>query len=293
MDYFIKKIIPKKIISYLKNKRTLHQNKRINKLPRLNISDLKAIITDKLNIKLGDTVLIHSSLGSLNLDIPPFDLLNLLINIVGENGTIIFPTYPKLTSYKFLESNNVFNIHKTPSYMGILTELARRHPDAKRSLHPTKSVVAIGKEAIYLTKDHQKDIYPYGVNSPYFRINEFNGKIIGIGVSTRNLSCVHCVDDYMKENFPVMPYSEKVFDAQCIDKDGKNVIVKTYAHLMTKMNFNIPKFIRKYINSDICQDYDIDGMKFFRADSTKLFEKLLSLAKEGKTIYNKKHYKGG
>lgn len=293
MEQLLKKILPPKVVQFLKNRRIKRKNNKLKKLPSLSISQLEDIIRNKLGIKEGDVVLIHSSLGNLNLNCSPFEVLDLLLKIVGENGTILFPTYPKLTSLKFLEAEKVFNINKTPSYMGILSELARRHPKAVRSLHPTKSVVAIGKYAVELTNEHSESIYPYGEQSPYYKINNYNGKTIGIGVSTKNLSCIHCVDDIMKEDFPVMPYDERVFDSTCIDSQGNEKRVSTYAHEIEKMNYNIPNFIKKYVESPICKDIDINGMKFFRADSTKLLEKLLSLAKEGKTVYNKKYYRRG
>lgn len=291
MEQSLKKILPPKVVQLLKNRRIRTKNNRLKKLPALSISQLEDIVRNKLGIMEGDVVLIHSSLGNLNLKCSPFEVLDLLLKIVGENGTILFPTYPKLTSLKFLEAEKVFNVSKTPSYMGILSELARRHPNAVRSLHPTKSVVAIGKHADELTKNHSESIYPYGEQSPYFKINAFNGKTIGIGVSTKNLSCIHCVDDIMKDEFPVMPYADKVFDATCIDIDGNKKIVLTYAHEIRKMNYDIPKFIYKNVENEVCEDIDISGMKFFRADSTLLLEKLLSLAKEGITVYNKKHYR--
>ncbi len=291
MEQFLKKILPKKVVQFLKNRRVKSKNNRLKKLPSLSIIQLEDIIRNELGIREGDVVLIHSSLGNLNLGCTPFEILNLLLRIVGDEGTILFPTYPKLTSLIFLESNKVFSLNKTPSYMGILSEIARRHPKAFRSLHPTKSVVAIGKYADELTKNHHESIYPYGIESPYYKINNYNGKTIGIGVSTKNLSCIHCVDDIMKNEFPVMPYDERVFESTCIDKNNEKKKVSTYAHELKKMNYDIPKFINKYIEEAICKDIDISGMKFFRADSTRLFEKLLSLAKEGKTIYNKKHYR--
>lgn len=286
MEKVLKKILPKSTIKFARNWRTKQRNRKIASLPHLDIMQIESILINELNLKNGDVVLIHSSLGNLNTKVSPFKLLDLLLGIVGKEGTILFPTYPKLTSHKFLESKETFNVNKTPSYMGILSEVARRHPNAVRSLHPTKSVVAIGKFADELTSTHHLDVYPYGDKSPYFKINNYKGKIVGFGVSTKNLSCVHCADDYLKERFPYNPYVDKTYSAKCIDKNNSEVIVKTLAHDLNKMNYNIEKFINKNMESNICRDIDIQGMKFFTADSKKLFDKLVSLALEGKTIYN-------
>jgi len=195
-----------------------------------------------------------------------------------------------LSSYEFLRQGEVFDVKKTPSYTGILTEVARRQRDAVRSLHPTKSVCAIGSAAAELTRDHQNSPYPYDACSPYYRITQFAGKIVGLGVSTANLSFVHCVDDALKEQFPVQPYHAQLFAATCINGAGNRVIVETYAHDLKKMNHNIPRFMRAHVSSDACVDMNLNGTKFFRADAQKLFDQMCRLATSGKTIYARSAY---
>ena len=127
--------------------------------------------------------------------------------------------------------------------------------------------------------------YPYDQCSPYYKIVEYHGKIIGIGVPTKNLSFVHCVDDALKDDFPVRPYHNQLFAAQCINYDGEVEMVNTYAHDMRKMNHDIPRYMKTYIPPEACADLKINGMKFFRADARKLFDSMLRLAKKNITIY--------
>ena len=171
-----------------------------------------------------------------------------------------------------------------------MSEVARRQANAVRSLHPTKSVCAIGAAAEELTCDHQKSPYPYDRCSPYYRIAEFGGKIVGLGVSTANLSFVHCVDDALKDDFPVRPYHAQLFAATCINGARNKVIVKTYAHDLRKMNHHIPRFMKTYVSSDACIDLNLNGMKFFRADARRLFDEMSGLAATGKTIYPRSVY---
>jgi aminoglycoside 3-N-acetyltransferase len=291
IKYLFKKIIP----GYIKKK--FNKNKRIGKrnyilsLNKLTSGIMFDIISNDLGIEKGDVVFIHSSIDGLNLDFTVYELLNILLDIITDEGTLLFPAYPMENSYKFLKSKKIFNIKSTPAYTGLLNEFARRHKRARRSLHPTKSVVAIGKKAREITDEHYLSPYPYDVNSPYYKIINLNAKIIGLGVSTQYMSCVHCVDDYFKDNFPVNPYHKKLFSANCIDYDGKVQIVKTYAHNMMKMDFDIPSFIKKYIPSVICNDLNIDGMQFFRADAKRLIEKMINLAEDKIIIYKKIFHK--
>ena len=49
------------------------------------------ILTSTLNIKEGDTLFIHSSMDFINVKFSPFRLLQMLIDITGKEGTLIFP----------------------------------------------------------------------------------------------------------------------------------------------------------------------------------------------------------
>jgi aminoglycoside 3-N-acetyltransferase len=260
------------------------------RLRELTETEFLQILGDELRVCKGDTVFVHSSIDQLNLGFPFYRVLTLLEDQVGSGGTLLFPTYPRLSSYEFLSRGEVFDIKKTPSYTGILSEVARRRANAVRSLHPTKSVCALGAAAEELTRDHHMSPYPYDACSPYYRIMEFDGKIVGLGVSTANLSFVHCVDDALKEDFPVQPYHPQLFAATCIDADGNEVVVETYAHDLKKMNHNIPRFMKTHVSSEACVDLNLGAMKFFRADARKLFDQMCGLAVTGKTIYPRSAY---
>src|ERR1044071_4430464 len=253
-------------------------------------TQLLDILVEELGICKGDTVFVHSSIDQLNLGFPFYRVLTLLEDLVGAGGTLLFPTYPRLSSYEFLSRGEVFDVKKSASYTGILSEVARRRANAVRSLHPTKSVCALGAGALELTRDHHKSPYPYDACSPYYRITEFDGKIVGLGVSTANLSFVHCVDDALKEDFPVQPYHPQLFAATCIDAAGNKLIVETYAHDLKKMNHNIPRFMKTHVSSEACVDLNVGGMKFFRADARKLFDEMCGLAVTEKTIYPRSAY---
>ena len=258
---------------------------RVASLPVLTESAFMATLSDDLGIKDGDTVFVHSSIAHLNLGFHVGKVFSILLRVVGERGTLLFPTYPRLKSYEFLSRGEAFDIRKSPSYTGILTELARRHQNAVRSLHPTKSVCAIGQHARELVSTHQCSVYPYDKCSPYYKLMEYGGKVIGIGVSTDKLSFVHCIEDALKDQFLVKVYHQRIFAARCINYKGEEEIVRTYAHDAYKMNHKTARFMKRYITDDICQDITISGTKFFRADTKKLFSAMLELAKAGITIY--------
>jgi aminoglycoside 3-N-acetyltransferase len=286
----VKRVLPTAALGAVGRARQKRRQARIGSLPLLDENSFQKILVNELGLSVGDTVFVHSSIDQLNLSFPFYRVLPLMQDLTGESGTLMFPTYPKSSSFEFLSREEIFDVRKTPSYTGILTEFARRQPSALRSLHPTKSVCVLGPLAHELTSTHQVSPYPYDACSPYYKIIEARGKIVGLGVSTANLSFVHCVDDALKEDFPVEPYHPKLFSARCVNYQGQVETVKTYAHDLRKMNHHIPRYMKTYIPAEACLDLNIDGMKFFRADAGKLFEAMLELAKKGKTIYARSAY---
>ena len=291
---FARKFLPADVVASLVRAKKRLKRARVSRLPVLSEAAFTDILVNDLRLVAGDTVYVHSSVDQLNLGFTFYRVLPLLQNVIGPEGTVLFPTYPNrspTSSYEYLKQGHVFDVRRTPSYTGLLTEFARRQRSAVRSLHPTKSVCAIGPHAEALTRTHQQSPYPYDKCSPYWKLVEYNAKIIGIGVHTTYLSFVYCVDDALKEINPVQTYFPEVFAAKCINYEGKDQIVETYAHDMRRVVHDIPRFVKQHIPDDICADLSINGMKFFRARAKPLFESMLSLARQGVMVYPKSVYK--
>jgi len=283
-----KAILPKQAVTSLRHAKWEHERRRVASLPPLTERDFREILVNDLNLAARDLVYVHSGIDGLNLGFPFYRILFLIQEIIGPGGTVVFPTYPnhRISSYEWLKQGNVFDIRRTPSYTGILTEFARRQRKAVRSLHPTKSVCAIGPAAAGLTSMHHLSPYPYDTNSPYYRLIAGGGKIIGLGTTTNYISFAYCVDDTFKEKFPVRVYHEQLFAAPCINYEGERVTVATYAHDMsTTVHPDMPQWIRTYVSERACRDLIVRGMKFFRADAPLLFKELMELARNDIIVY--------
>jgi len=281
----VKEVLPRGWQLRLKQIRYRQLQRRVKALPPLNKSRFRQILQDDLQVQPGEVLFVHSSVDHLHLDFPFFHMLVLLREAVGVEGTLVFPTYPELDSYKHLLTQPVFDVRKSPSYSGILTEFARRQRGAKRSLHPAKSVCALGPLAEALTATHHHSPYPYDRCSPYYQLVTYQARIIGVGVSTNRLAFVHTVDDALKADFPVQPYHERRFRVKCIDAAGQDHWVETYAHNMHKMNHNVRRYMALHVPDTICQDIERYGMAFFRADAARLFHHMIQNAQKGITIY--------
>jgi aminoglycoside 3-N-acetyltransferase len=289
-----KTILPAGAVAHLKRVKWERERRRVASLSPLTEDDFTKLLSGELGLESRDVVYVHSGMDGLNLAFPFYRILFLIQKVIGPEGTVVFPTYPNhlISSYEYLLQETVFDVRRTPSYTGILTEFARRQRQAVRSLHPTKSVCAIGPAAKELTATHHLSPYPYDTNSPYYKLIAHQGKIVGLGVTTNYISFGYCVDDALKEKFPVKVYHDRIFDAPCINYKGETVLVRTYAHDMSKVvHGDVRNFMKAHVSATACQDLVVTGMKFFRASAARLFPEMLSLAERGITAYPKSVYR--
>ena len=191
------------------------------------LKDLKAI-----GIAEGDTLLVHSAMSKMGyVDGGPKTVIAALLEALGPNGNLLFPTSPSAAStFDHLTENPFFDVLNTPSRMGSITEKFRKMEGVKRSFHPTEAVAAHGPDAEWLTEGHFGNLTPYNANSPFARVAQKQGKILMIGTTLDNSGTnLHTLEDAV-ENFKYPVYDEKVFEVKMIDADGDEHSMKTKVH---------------------------------------------------------------
>jgi aminoglycoside 3-N-acetyltransferase len=158
----------------------------------------------------GQTIFVHTSLKNLGFVVGGAEILiRVLLEIVGEEGTLMMPsqTWKNLdpsTGVHWEEPEEWWPIIRThwPAYdkevtpaigMGVVAEMFRKWPGAKRSDHPARSVAAVGKYAEYLTKDHDL-CNIFGKGSPVDKLYELDGHILLIGVGYDKNTSLHLAE---------------------------------------------------------------------------------------------------
>lgn len=255
--------------------------------PPLKEHDFKKMLTEKVGVEKGMVLYIHSSVDKLNLGFSPFVLLKLLMDVVGEKGTLVFPCwhYSGRAEDYLLKPDPIFDVKLSPTTLGLLPELARRTKNAVRSLHPTASAVAIGPMAYELMNEHHLDVYPNGEKSPLYKLMQYNSRIIGLGEKVVSLSFVHVVEDILKERFPLQVLSEKTFPIKVINEGREVLQVETRIPHKNIQRRDIPAFVQKNISHEACTTFTFRGTNFFTAEPKMLFSEMKELALLGKTIY--------
>lgn len=256
--------------------------------PTISREDLGRILREDLGVTDGDTLFIHSSMRNLYLSFDKKEILPVLRQAVGEQGTLAFPCWQfNIRAEDFIRDNDpVFDIRHSPSVMGKIPDEMRNDPAAHRSFHPTNSVIAIGKNAKFLTDGHETGIYPCGEQSPFYKLIALRAKVIGVGVTVDNLTFVHTVEDTMKDAFPIKTRNEEVHQCRCIDLGGESKIIPTLVASKAIGHRDVFGFFRKHVPSEMYRQLRFRNMDFFSLDAAKVFKRLSELAAENKSIYH-------
>ncbi len=152
-----------------------------------------------LGIVPGATVMVHSSMDAVSRRVPgltPLELIRLLQSTLTESGTLLMPTFPFAgKQVHYIEKTGRFDVRRSPSQVGLLTEVFRRMPGVTRSLHPTHSIAAWGKHAQWLLEAHGQGT-TFGTDSPIYRLRDVGGLVIGLGTGLRDsFTILHVIEE--------------------------------------------------------------------------------------------------
>lgn len=188
----------------------------------------------KVGLKKGQVVMVHASLSSLGYVCGGAQsIIEALMDIVGEEGTIMMPTQswknldPKTGVYWqepeewwpiIRENIPAYDKRITPTNtMGAVSEMFRQWPGTLRSDHPARSVAAWGYYAKFLTENHDLSNI-FGDNSPIGRLYNLDGQVLLIGVGYDKNTSLHLADARAE-----YPSKHTIVESSVILVDGKRV----------------------------------------------------------------------
>ena len=102
----------------------------------------------------------------------------LLLDKIGkEEGRLLRLAYG--------EDNDSFDLNKTKSVAGVLSESLRNYPRTMRSCFPKFSMCGYGKYAEKILSKHKNSLYQFDENSPYnIATKEYNAKVLLMEMGT-------------------------------------------------------------------------------------------------------------
>jgi len=184
----------------------------------MKVINKEELINDLLQLGLtkDDRVIVHTSLKNIGYVCGGAQtVIEALIEVVGQNGTIVMPTQswknldPETGVHWDADESEWDKIRKYwPAYdknitptntMGAVAEMFRMWPGSIRTNHPARSVCAWGRYADYLTKEHTLSNI-FGEDSPIAKLYELDAKVLLIGVGYDKNTSIHLAD--VRANYP-------------------------------------------------------------------------------------------
>ena len=150
----------------------------------------------QLGIKAGDMAMVHSSLKSLGY-IPggAMTVIEALEETIGEEGILAMPA---LVACADGGPRPPYNPATSPiePWVGIIPETFRKAPGVLRSVHPTHSVCAWGRNAAdFLASSEPMNVFAQ--DGPWGKLLQRGGKIVFIGESVGGNTFLHATEAWI------------------------------------------------------------------------------------------------
>jgi len=165
-----------------------------------------------LGIRRGTSLFVHSSLKAVGEDVRPIDVISALRAVVGDAGTLVFPTFTSREESCFIPES-------TESVMGAVAETFRKTPGVIRSRHPRHPVAAQGPAASELIREHEHAAGPCGADTPFHRHAISGGQILLIGVDLDTLTLLHTAEALLD-----LPYLRELKGTYRDESGGEHTI---------------------------------------------------------------------
>jgi aminoglycoside 3-N-acetyltransferase len=261
--------------------------------------DVKTLVEGfkKAGFEKGDVLFIHSSLRSLGyIENGAVDIINALKEVVGEEGTLVFPAFTINGSmYQTLaDESHIFDPKKSVATTGKITNVFWEGKDVCRSIHPTHSVAAWGKHARFITEGHHKAETNFGKGTPFGNFLSLKGKIVGIGISYGPVTFYHVYEDLNLSLFPDVYLKDRI-PARYKLENGEIASSSFLSHNPEFHQNRIDKvkdkhiedfFARHFEANNLSQKVPIGQGSVWSIKSDVLISELEKLHKKNITIYS-------
>lgn len=184
-----------------------------------------------LGIEKGDTIFVHSDIatfGRLATKDRAYllkSLTDVLKESVGKKGSLIMPTF----TYSFC-NGEIFDLEKSRSTVGVLTEYFRNQPGVKRSVQPIFSCAVCGDKAEELSCVSKDS---FGEDSIFDKLRKHKGKLVFFGADFHSCTYIH----YLEQSFNVPYRYIKKFKGKI--KNGDNEYEDEYSFYVRDLEKNV------------------------------------------------------
>ena len=245
---------------------------------------LEQRLTDDFEI-----LMVHSSVNNMKpmYTDGPLELVRMLISFCGPTRTLAMPAFyfgdPAIGgAFATLKQQPRFDLRRTPSQMGLATELFRRSKGVLQSRHPVYRMSALGPFAEQLTYGHELAASSVGPGTPFDFMAKHDTLIIGIGKPFEVLTQVHHAEEVMGDSFPVPRACGDSLNITLVD--GEEVIPFHIEQRHIQGRLNVWK-LRTIMPSDKLRQWKFHNIPIFATRAADVTGALIAAARTGVTLY--------
>ena len=236
-----------------------------------------------------DILMVHSSVNNLSplYDGSAMELLKALMEYVGPDRTLVMPAFnfgdDGEGARDMLVRMGRFDLRRTPSKMGLMTELFRRSRGVLQSRHPVYRVAAIGPRAEDLVAGHDRTPSGMGPGSPFDYMARHNAQILGIGKPFQVMTQVHNAESLLEDDWPAPTTTLPPLRVTVVDSAGETELL--LGGRQQQWRFNIWK-LREIMSPEQLREWRFHGCPMFAARAGEVTEALVNAARRGVTLYD-------
>lgn len=229
--------------------------------PSVSINDFMDRIKS-FGVSKGDFVIVHSSANGLsNLKCAPNELLEALIDLVGETGTIAMPAFPDEDRLKIKNGLKIYDPNRSVAWTGMLPNLLLRKKKACRSFFPYNPLVAFGLHAKKMMEHNLETEFAHGEKSCWDYCLRHHAKILYLGLPAyHSFTILHSVEDYNHYNW--LPEDWYVNRKYIVKTETGEIVQNVKVRADKWSMFLAEKHSeQKYICAGLMQSDSIDGIE--------------------------------
>ena len=179
---------------------------------------------EDMGLKPTDTIMVHSSMKAIGPVEGGADTVVDAFMEYFKDGLFMTPTH---TWAQMSTDYSLFDSKTEPACVGIIPNVFRKREGVVRSLHPTHSIAAYGKEAEAYIKGEENATTPCPPGGCWDRLKDVGGKILLLGVTHGRNTYIHSIEE-------VLSIRDRLTDEttlmHIVMPDGSKKAVQMYRH---------------------------------------------------------------
>ena len=216
-----------------------------------------------------ESIMVHSSMKSIGAVEGGADtVVDAFMEYFAE-GLFMTPAH---TWKQMSAEYSVFNPATEPACVGIIPNIFMKKPGVVRSLHPTHSIAAYGKDAVEYIKGEENVTTPCAVGGCWERLRDRNAKILLVGVTHARNTFIHAIEEVY--DVPERLTEEPV-DFQIVMPDGSIKEVAMHRHynrLTAHISEEFDKMLEGYFVTGAAKKVRFGDAECILCDANRMFE---------------------